>query len=152
MSSSTCPAPPSCAPSLEAHGGRAGPALLALLCILFVLLPATGLAKGKGLPSSTERAQYCAQKLAECIVDVGPTCSDTYDKAEHVGACMDAGHDECNRSFGGRSRCLTSPRVVQDASHSQAAGTASVVEDRPSTPVTTAPRPAGPVRMAPVQP
>lgn len=128
---------------------RADAMVLTCLFVVTLLLPATGLSKSKGLPSSVERKQYCDQKLAECLADVGPTCSDTYEKAEHVVACMNAGRDECSRSFGKSSRCLTSPRILPGASEPLDPGTGSIQGDRPSKPDIAAPRPAGPVRLAP---
>lgn len=119
--------------------------------VLTLVFPASGLAKGKGLPSSQQRMHYCAQKLGECIADVGGTCSDTYEKAEHIDACMDAELAECNRRFGRSSRCLTSPRVIPGASQPGNPGVGAIQEDRPARPRVAKPRSDNPILRAPIR-
>ncbi len=119
----------------------AGPFFVLLGVALLVAAPERADAKSKGLPSSDDRRAYCSSKEAECLAEAGRTCKETYDKAEHLAACIEYEVAECGRRYGLNSSCLTSPRGIPDPrSPRGAAGGGVIGEGPPLRPRTTLPK------------
>lgn len=99
-------------------------------------------AKNKGLAGSETRQLYCAEKLGQCIGQGNADCADTYDKAQHVGLCMDRNMKRCVDRYGGDSSCLTDPKVGTGLDRPAASGGALAPEPRrPRSPRTSVPTP-----------
>lgn len=91
------------------------PSILAMLAVCAVAplgVSSADAAKARGTAGSSQRAEYCAEQLGNCLSAADETCNFNFGgNAQQLGACLDERRGSCNRSYGSGSKCQSAART-----------------------------------------